>query len=66
LIGAFGIFSFEAAAPAKRIRISSNDQHIKTLGAARNHHIHGSDAGIFASTDRCATQRDPVRMPLGL
>jgi hypothetical protein len=27
-------------------RISQNDPHVKTLGADRNHHIHGSDAGI--------------------
>jgi hypothetical protein len=37
--------SVEAAASARQRRISSNDQHVKTLGAACNHHIHGSDAG---------------------
>ena len=42
---------------------------INTLkrGAPLGHrHIHGGDAGIFASADRCATQRHPIRMPLRL
>jgi hypothetical protein len=73
--------SVEAAAQATTIRIYSNDHHVKArdsaLGAAgdrhmhcsyhiRSRHIHGIDAGIFASADRCATQRHKVRMPFGL
>ncbi len=51
-------------------KVFSNDQDVEPdRGALRvdgNRDIRCRNAGIFASADRCAAQRHPIRMPLGL
>ncbi|WP_349628208.1 hypothetical protein [Bradyrhizobium sp. S69] len=51
-------------------RICSDGEGVSTrhsaLGNRGSYGIGNGFPGVFASADRCAAQRDPLRMPLGL